>query len=104
MAETAALLTDEVFSDVPLRTPAESHAAMKWAQRLKRVFDIEVCSHCGGSVRVIASIEDQVAIDRILDHLRQKEQETPTWLCRCHQPERHPGHGLFSLGKIPAQQ
>ena len=27
------------------RTPAESHAAMTWAQRLKRVFniDIEVC-------------------------------------------------------------
>jgi len=49
------------------------------AQRLKRVFniDIEVCSRCGGSVRVIASIEDQETVDRILDHLRQKEQETP---------------------------
>jgi hypothetical protein len=53
---------------------------MTWAQRLKRVFniDIEVCSLCGGSVRVIACIEDQDVIDRILDHLRQKEQETPT--------------------------
>ncbi len=54
---------------------------MTWAQRLKRVFsiDIEVCGRCGGSVRVIASIEDQDVIDRILTHLRQKEQETPTW-------------------------
>ena len=62
------------------RTPAESHAAMTWAQRLKRVFniDIEVCGRCGGAVRVIACIEDQEAIDRILDHLRQKEQELPT--------------------------
>jgi hypothetical protein len=61
---------------------------MTWAQRLKRVFniDIEVCGRCGGSVRVISSIEDQdvmpdkagQALDRILTHLRQKEQETPT--------------------------
>ncbi len=39
---------------------------------------IEVCGRCGGAVRVIACIEDQEAIDRILDHLRQKEQELPT--------------------------
>ena len=53
---------------------------MTWAQRLKRVFniDIEVCARCGGSARVIACIEEQDVIDRILDHLRQKEQETPT--------------------------
>jgi len=76
--------------------------------------DIEVCGRCGGSVRVIVeasnrSIEDQDVIDRILTHLRQKEQETPTrplllpraW---CHRPERHLGRCLFSLGRIPAQQ
>ena len=53
---------------------------MTWAQRLKRVFniDIEVCARCGGSAKVIACIEDQDVIDRILNHLRQKEQETPT--------------------------
>ncbi len=72
-------------SNAEVRTPAERHAAMTWAQRLKRVFsiDIEVCGRCGGSVRVIVeasnrSIEDQDVIDRILTHLRQKEQETPT--------------------------
>ena len=66
------------IANAEVRTPAERHAAMTWAQRLKRVFniDIEVCSRCGGSVRVIACIEDQDVIDRILDHLRQKE-ETP---------------------------
>jgi hypothetical protein len=38
---------------------------MNWAQRLKRVFniDIEVCGRCGGSVRVVAGIEDQDIID-----------------------------------------
>jgi len=68
------------IANAEVRTPAERHAAMTWAQRLKRVFsiDIEVCSRCGGSARVIACIEDQDVIDRILDHLRQKEQETPT--------------------------
>jgi len=60
-------------------SPTERHAAMKWTQRLKRVFniDIKVCSHCGGSVKVIACIEDQDIIDRTLVHLREKEQEVP---------------------------
>ena len=53
---------------------------MRWAQRLKRVFniDIETCGRCGGAARVIACIADQETIDRILTHLRQKEQELPT--------------------------
>ncbi|MFT4826242.1 MAG: hypothetical protein ACI9J0_004186 [Cryomorphaceae bacterium] len=53
---------------------------MNWAQRPKRVLNIyiEVCSRCGGSVRVIACIEDQDIIDRILSHLRAQEQGTPT--------------------------
>ena len=55
---------------------AERHAAMTWAQRLKRVFPIEVCGRCGGSVRVIACIEDQDIIDKILAHLHDKD--TPT--------------------------
>ena len=61
------------------RTPAECHAAMTWAQRLKRVFNIEVevCGNCGGTVKVIACIEEQGTIDRILDHLRRKEQDAP---------------------------
>ncbi len=47
---------------------------MTWAQRLKRVFniDIETCSKCGGAVRVIAAIEDPVVIDKILTHLEKK--------------------------------
>jgi len=38
--------------------PAERRASMTWAQRLKRVFniDIETCSECGDDVRIIASI------------------------------------------------
>ena len=51
---------------------------MTWAQRLKRAFDIEVCGHCGVSVKIITCIEDQDVIDGILAHLRQKEQSSPT--------------------------
>ena len=44
------------------------HAAMNWAQRLKRVFGIEIerCRGCGGRLGVIASIEDPELIERIL--------------------------------------
>jgi len=53
---------------------AERHAAMTWAQRLKRVFDIDIeaCSECGGDVRIIASIEDPLVIWMILGHLDAK--------------------------------
>jgi hypothetical protein len=40
--------------------------------------DIEVCDRCGGSVKVIACIDDQDVIDSILAHLREKEQGRPT--------------------------
>jgi hypothetical protein len=41
------------------------------AQRLKRVFDIDVatCRQCGGRLRVIASIEPPVLFERIFGHL-----------------------------------
>jgi len=89
-----------------VRSPAERHAGMTWAQRLKRVFhiDIEVCSRCGGSVRVIACIEDGDIIDRILAHLREKEQNIPTlpmplpraW---CHPLEPRRARCPFSRGR-----
>ncbi len=58
------------------KTPDERRTAMTWAQRLKRVFDIDVetCIYCGGSVKVIACIEDQQVIDKILSHLRKKDR------------------------------
>ena len=47
---------------------------MTWAQRLKRVFDIDVsvCPKCGGEAKVIACIGDQAVTDKILDHLMKK--------------------------------
>ena len=59
------------------RTPAERRAAMSWAQRLKRVFgiDIETCAACGGAVRIIACVEDVQVIEKILAHLDAKASE-----------------------------
>ena len=59
----------------PERSAIERHAAMTWAQRLKRVFDIDVksCVRCGGAVRVIASIEEPALIERILAHVRERD-------------------------------
>jgi hypothetical protein len=48
-------------------------APMSWMQRLKRVFAIETCPHCGGELRVIASIEDPLLIAQILGHIRRRE-------------------------------
>ena len=55
-------------------TPAERRAAMTWAQRLKRVFniDIEICNSCGGHVKIIACIEDAAVIEKVLTHLDSK--------------------------------
>jgi hypothetical protein len=58
------------------QTPAGRRAAMTWAQRLKRVFniDVETCRECGGAVKVIACIEDSAVIKKILDHLKTKDE------------------------------
>jgi len=49
--------------------------SMTWAQRLRRVFniDIETCEACGGPVKVIAAIEDPGVISKILQHLEARE-------------------------------
>jgi hypothetical protein len=68
---------------------------MTWAKRLKRVFDIdiEICSECGGDVRIIASIEDQAVIQKILAHLDDNATSAATALlpdCRAS-----PAVGIF---------
>jgi len=57
--------------------PAHPRRSMTWAQRLRRVFniDIETCEACGGPVKVIAAIEDPGVITRILSHLEEREAQ-----------------------------
>ena len=62
------------LDEAQAQTPAERRASMTWAQRLKRVFhiDIETCRECAGALRIIACIEDPVVIKKILAHLNNK--------------------------------
>jgi len=50
---------------------------MGWAQRLKRVFGIEIdtCQCCGGTFRIVASIERLEVIALILAHLERTSQQ-----------------------------
>ena len=75
-------------------TLGERHATMSWAQRLKRVFNIEIqtCSACGGAVKVIACIQDPSVIDKILTPLQEKVVSGPKDLLP---QSRAPPAGLF---------
>ena len=68
---------------------------MSWAQRLKRVFniDVETCRACGGAVRIIACIEDPAVIEKILAHLAK--QDAATELSRLPETRAPPQAGLF---------
>jgi hypothetical protein len=80
------------------RTPAERHRAMTWAQRLKRVFklDLTSCEGCGGQVRVLACIEDPLVIGQILAHL---ETQQAVLVGEGRRPEvRGPPPGTLTLG------
>ena len=77
------------------RSSVEQYAVMSWAQRLKRVFNIDmlICEEFGGTVKVIASIEDPVVIKQILTHLQRKtELKNST---RCPRERCHPKKSLF---------
>lgn len=81
--------------------PAERRAAMTWAQRLKRVFgvDIETCPACGGAVRIIASIEDSVVIEKILARLAANGAAVE--ISRLPPYRAPPRRGLFDEAGLP---
>jgi hypothetical protein len=85
----------KVAADQDEKTPAQAHVAMSWAQRLKRVFNIDVktCRVCGGSAKAIACIEDPAVISKILKHLQ--EQSTPDSGVLIPYPRAPPQAGLF---------
>jgi hypothetical protein len=69
---------------------ADCSPNLTWAQRLKRVFaiDLETCRQCGGRLRVIASIEQPALIERILGHLGRAAGAVDP----AHPSRARPGH------------
>ena len=66
---------------------------MRWMQRVQRAFriDIETCQRCGGTLKVIASIEDPELIRRILEHLERNDSACPAPLARAPPATPVPG-------------
>jgi hypothetical protein len=69
--------TKQALSTGQEKTRAQKHQSMTRAQRLNRVFGIgiETYKKCGGAVKVIASIEDPLVIQKILSHLNTKNDD-----------------------------
>ncbi len=53
------------------RSSASTRTRLRWAQLLKRVFaiDLTTCPQCGGTLTLLAAIEDPAVIIKILAHL-----------------------------------
>ena len=58
-------------TDLISRNQSGLIAPLTWAQRLRRVFniDVTVCLLCGGTKQIIADITDPDIIQKILDHI-----------------------------------
>ena len=68
------------------------HVALRWAQRLKRVFGIEIesCARCGARLKLVASIEDPGVIARMLAH-RDRASDRPQEKRVLHAARAPPG-------------
>ena len=83
-----------VKADEPVQV--DCRQSMTWAERLKRVFniDITICSRCGGAVSIIACIEDPAVINKILAHLDVKFG-APVAVNQLPEPRAPPQEKLF---------
>ena len=66
---------DNKPSEQVVLSEVEKRRAMNWAMRLKRAFNIDIstCEICGGTVKVMACIDDPVVINKILVHLQSNQ-------------------------------
>jgi hypothetical protein len=73
-----------------VKPETEKRLRMTWGERLKRVFDIDItmCEACGGAVKIIACIDDQLVINQILSHLKLSHQPTQVFMPISRAPPR----------------
>jgi hypothetical protein len=74
----------------------DCHQSMTWAERVKRVFniDITICSRWGGAVSIIACIEYPAVINYILAQLDAKSG-APATVNQIPAPRAPPQESLF---------
>ena len=51
--------------------PALRARRWRWADLLRRVYQVEVCPACGGAMRILAFITELAVVRRILAHLER---------------------------------
>ena len=80
----------------PAKPPPPRHVAMSWARRLKRVFGIEIetCVRCGGTLKIIASIEEPELVAKILAHIERTAPQHYRLEPRFVRTGPHHGHCL----------
>jgi len=89
---------------VPAAAPAKASAVadpprasaperMRWAELMRRVFELDVlrCEHCGGRRKLIALIQDPFVARRILEHLGLPSEPPPV------APARAPPQGVLTF-------
>jgi hypothetical protein len=64
-AETSAIVEQE--ADTPYRKKCRAN----WARLIQKIYEIDplTCPNCGGTMRILAFIEEAAVIRKILDHL-----------------------------------
>jgi hypothetical protein len=107
------------IANTEVSSPAERHAAMTWAQRLKRVFNIDpnAARSKPAAAAVDLSESSRASRTRALYPIQRGRPSTESSLicairnrvpppCRTwhHLPGHHLGHCLFSLRRIPRLQ
>ena len=81
---------NKTSSSTKEKSSAERLKSLTWAERLKRVFkiDVSVCSRCGGAVKIIACIEDPLVVKKILEHLDTQSTTPVGHLVKSRAPPR----------------
>ncbi|NIV47422.1 MAG: hypothetical protein GWN46_11730 [Gammaproteobacteria bacterium] len=60
--------------------PADSRRKASWARLIQKVYEVDPleCANCGGSMRIIALIDDAGVVERILKHLDAWDSQPDT--------------------------
>jgi hypothetical protein len=66
-----------MLEEAQARSPEARALRRSWAEMIKRVYEINplVCPECGSEMKIIAFIIDHSVVDKILRHLKRREEE-----------------------------